>query len=155
MSKRIILILISIPIIFILLIVIASTIVRSNSGFNVSVTSGAGGMPMLGKPYDTHGHLLEGEEFTFVVTEKFPSLAKYTDAKVIKRVSSTSGRVKVKLPPGKYGAYIIYNGTTILYGDLKIENYRNDVPLDNQGAWYIQLFGGYKDIEFGVNSQPS
>lgn len=113
----------------------------SPSGFNVSVISGANGVS-------------EVKDFTFVVTEKFPSLSKYQDAKVVKKIQSTKGTLKVSLPPGKYGAYIIYKGNTQLYGELKVENYRNDVRLDDQGPWYVEVPNSYTDLIFNVDPQP-
>lgn len=120
-------------------------------GVNIEVITGAGGMP----PGESQGKVLTGEMFTVVFTEPFSSLENWQVAKSVSEVSTTSGRASLDLPAGKYGVYYVYKGQKTLYGDLTLENPRNDVQRDKQGPWYVEVKNLQRlQLRFSVNSLP-
>lgn len=120
-------------------------------GVDIEVITGAGGMP----PGTSPGKILEGEQFTIVFTEPFSSLENWQDAKVLKEVSTNSGRTNLDLSPGKYGVYYVYRGQKILYDDLTLENPRNDIQRDKQGPWYIKVnILQRTKLNFSINRLP-
>lgn len=122
------------------------------SGVNIEVVTGAGGMP----PDTSPGTLLTGEEFTVVLTEPFSSLENWQASKVLKEVSTTSGKANINIAAGKYGVYYIYKGQKTLYGDLTLENPRSDVQRDKQGPWYVKVDSLKRtNLRFSINPSPS
>jgi hypothetical protein len=117
----------------------------------IEVISGAGGMP----PGQTDGEILKGESFTVGVTTPFPTLERWSEAKVLKEITFSDGTAKIHLKPGKYGVYYVYNGQKQLYGNLTLANPRNDIQRDKQGPWYVQVNPYiHTKLKFGVNGQP-
>lgn len=122
---------------------------------NIIVISGEGGMP--GPGFDGgEGQILENEDFTAVFTEPFSNLENWQNASEVKRVSTSSGKARMKLKPGRYGLYYIYRGEKVLYGNLKLANPRKDIIRDKQGPWFIKVHEiGVTSIKFSVKRQPS
>jgi hypothetical protein len=125
--------------------------ILGKSGVDIEVITGAGGMP----PFESQGTILTGELFTVIFTEPFQSLDKWESSKVIKEISTTSGMASIDLSPGKYGVYYIYKDQKILYGDLILENPRNDIQRNKQGPWFIRVnILQRTKLLFSVNSMP-
>jgi hypothetical protein len=130
----------------------SSFVVALKSGADIRVITGEGGMP----PDTSPDELLVNEEFTVVFTEPFASLERWQEAKEVKRIATTSGVATIDLSAGKYGVYYIYNGQSVLYSDLTLENPKNDTPRDKQGPWYIKVNPLQKTkLRFSINRQPS
>jgi len=127
-------------------------VVTDKSGVDIEIITGEGGMP----PDTSTGEPLTGERFTVVFTEPFKSLENWHDSKELKEVSTTTGEAKLDLSAGKYGVYYIYKGQKTLYGDLTLDNPRNDIQRDKQGPWYIKVNNLQRTkLKFSINSLPS
>ncbi len=122
------------------------------SGVDIEVVTGEGGMP----PDTSPGELLTGEQFTVVLTEPFSNLENWQASKVLQEVSTTSGKASMDITAGKYGVYYVYKDQKTLYGDLYLENPRNDVQRDKQGPWYIKVDSSQRTkLRFSINPSPS
>ena len=122
------------------------------SGVDIEVITGEGGMP----PDTSPGELLTGEQFTVVLTEPFSSLENWHASKVLQKASTTSGKVSIDIPAGKYGVYYIYKSQKTLYYGLTLENPRNDIQRDKQGPWYIKVNNLQRTkLRFSINPSPS
>ncbi len=122
------------------------------SGMDIEVTTGEGGMP----PDTNPGKPLTGEQFTVVLTEPFSSLENWQASKVLREVSTTSGKASINISAGKYGVYYIYKSQKTLYGNLTLENPRNDIQRDKQGPWYIRVNNLQRTkLRFSINPSPS
>jgi hypothetical protein len=122
------------------------------SGVDIEVVTGEGGMP----PDTSLGQLLAGEQFTVVLTEPFSSLENWRASRVIQEVSTTTGKASINITAGKYGVYYTYKGQKTLYGDLTLENPRNDIQRDKQGPWYIKVNKLQRTkLRFSINPLPS
>lgn len=119
-----------------------------HSGVDIEVITGAGG--------NSEGELLDGEEFTVVLTEPFKTLGMWNRSEILYQIKTTSGKASMNVPPGKYGVYYIYRFEKTLYSDLKLENPRSDIPRDQQGPWYVEV-GSHQQLhlKFYLNNRPS
>lgn len=122
---------------------------------NITVITGAGGMP--GPGFDGgEGEILKGEDLTAVFTQPFLNLENWEQASEVKRIDIVDGKASINLKPGRYGLYYVYNGQKVLYGDLQLANPRNDVIRDKQGPWFVNINEiGITNINFSINPQRS
>ncbi len=137
------------------LVILFAVLAGLNSKANLSITfiKGSGGMP----PGYSNGSLFT-EEVQVVLTEPFKSLDSFEQSRVIETATTTNGRIKLAVKPGKYGLYFVINGSKVLYDRLDLTPYdiqANPGPRAERGDWYINVGPNGTSITYDVAPLPS
>lgn len=116
----------------------------------VKIISGAGGMP----PAISEGSPLK-EEATVVFTEPFINLNQWREAEIIQSKTTALGQVEFQLEPGKYGLYLDYDGSQVLYSNLEVDGALPAQKIQNRGYWFVEVNGLKNEFIFSVNQLGS